>query len=112
MYIRLDECIRYDERYNKQSTEYEKHFYGISYKKHFWNKWKKLNIPNNDNSYNDNSFENVILIYNLLIELYDINGWKQSKHISKRTYNEYIFNNSNLNGKNKECNKECSQCCY
>ena len=107
MYIRLDECIRYDERYNKQSTEYEKHFYGISYKKHFWNKWKKLNIPNNDNS-----FENVILIYNLLIELYDINGWKQSKHISKRTYNEYIFNNSNLNGKNKECNKECSQCCY
>lgn len=107
MYIRLDECIRYDERYNKQSTEYEKHFYGISYKKHFWNKWKKLNILNNDNS-----FENVILIYNLLIELYDINGWKQSKHISKRTYNEYIFNNSNLNGKNKECNKECSQCCY
>ena len=107
MYIRLDECIRYDERYNKQSTEYEKHFYGISYKKHFWNKWKKLNIPNNDNS-----FENVILIYNLLIELYDINGWKQSKHISKRTYNEYIFNNSNLNGKNKECNKERSQCCY
>lgn len=91
MYIRLDECIQYDERYNKQSTEYEKHFYGISYKKHFWNKWKKLNIPNNDNS-----FENIILIYNLLIELYDINGWKQSKHISKRTYNEYIFNNSNL----------------
>ena len=89
MYIRLDECIQYDERYNKQSTEYEKHFYGISYKKHFWNKWKKLNIPNNDNS-----FENVILIYNLIIELYDINGWKQSKHISKRTYNEYIFNNS------------------
>lgn len=107
MYIRLDECIQYDERYNKQSTEYEKHFYGISYKKHFWNKWKKLNIPNNDNS-----FENVMLVYNLLIELYDINGWKQSKHISKRTYNEYIFNNSNLNGKNKECNKECSQCCY
>ena len=107
MYIRLDECIQYDERYNKQSTEYEKHFYGISYKKHFWNKWKKLNIPNNDNS-----FENVILVYNLLIELYDINGWKQSKHISKRTYNEYIFNNSNLNGKNKECNKERSQCCY
>ena len=91
MYIRLDECIQYDERYNKQSTEYEKHFYGISYKKHFWNKWKKLNIPNNDNS-----FENVMLVYNLLIELYDINGWKQSKHISKRTYNEYIFNNSNL----------------
>ena len=84
MYIRLDECIQYDERYNKQSTEYEKHFYGISYKKHFWNKWKKLNIPNNDNS-----FENVILVYNLLI-----NGWKQSKHISKRTYNAYIFNNS------------------
>lgn len=107
MYIRLDECIQYDERYNKQSTEYEKHFYGISYKKHFWNKWKKLNIPNNDNS-----FMNVILVYNLLIELYDINGWKQSKHISKRTYNEYIFNNSNLNGKNKECNKERSQCCY
>ena len=91
MYIRLDECIQYDERCNKQSTEYEKHFYGISYKKHFWNKWKKLNIPNNDNS-----FENVILIYNLLIELYDINGWKQSKHISKRTYNEYVFNNSNI----------------
>ena len=91
MYIRLDECIQYDERYNKQSTEYEKHFYGISYKKHFWNKWKKLNIPNNDNS-----FENVMLVYNLLIDLYDINGWKQSKHISKRTYNEYIFNNSNL----------------
>ena len=90
MYIRLDECIQYDERYNKQSAEYEKHFYGISYKKHFWNKWKKLNIPNNDNS-----FENVMLVYNLLIELYDINGWKQSKHISKRTYNEYIFNNSN-----------------
>lgn len=107
MYIRLDECIQYDERYNKQSTEYEKHFYGISYKKHFWNKWKKLNIPNNDNS-----FENVMLVYNLLIELYDINGWKQSKHISKRTYNAYIFNNSNLNGKNKECNKERSQCCY
>ena len=107
MYIRLDECIQYDERYNNQSAEYEKHFYGISYKKHFWNKWKKLNIPNNDNS-----FENVMLVYNLLIELYDINGWKQSKHISKRTYNEYIFNNSNLNGKNKECNKERSQCCY
>ena len=107
MHIRLDECIRYDERYNKQSTEYEKHFYGISYKKHFWNKWKKLNIPNNDNS-----FENVMLVYNLLIELYNINGWKQSKHISKRIYNEYIFNNSNLNGKNKECNKERSQCCY
>ena len=89
MYIRLDECIQYDERYNKQSAEYEKHVYGISYKKHFWNKWKKLNIPNNDNS-----FENVMLVYNLLIELYDINGWKQSKHISKRTYNEYIFNNS------------------
>ena len=107
MYIRLDECIQYDERYNKQSTEYEKHFYSISYKKHFWNKWKKLNIPNNDNS-----FMNVMLVYNLLIELYDINDWKQSKHISKRTYNEYIFNNSNLNGKNKECNKERSQCCY
>lgn len=101
MYIRLDECIQYDERYNRQSTErqsterqsteYEKHFYGISYKKHFWNKWKKLNIPNNDNS-----FENVMLVYNLLIELYDINGWKQSKHISKRIYNEHIFNNSNL----------------
>ena len=53
-----------------------------------------------------------MLVYNLLIELYDINDWKQSKHISKRTYNEYIFNNSNLNGKNKECNKERSQCCY
>ena len=107
MYIRLDECIEYDERYNKQSAEYEKHFYGISYKKHFWNKWKKLNIPNNDNS-----FENVMLVYNSIIALYDINNWKQSKHISKRTYNEYIFNNSNLNGKNKECNKERSQCCY
>ena len=92
MYIRLDECIQYDERYNKQSTEYEKHFYSISYKKHFWNKWKKLNIPNNDNS-----FENVMLVYNLLIELYDINDWKQSKHISKRTYNEYIFNNFHIN---------------
>lgn len=92
MYIRLDECIQYDERYNKQSTEYEKHFYGISYKKHFWNKWKKLNIPDNDNS-----FENVMLVYNLLIELYDINGWKQSKHISKRTYNKYTFNNFHIN---------------
>ena len=91
MYIRLDECIQYDERYNKQSAEYEKHFYSISYKKHFWNKWKKLNIPNNDNS-----FENVMLVYNLLIELYDINSWNQSKHISKSTYNEHIFNNSNL----------------